>query len=407
MDAELDSSVEIVLLLVLAIFMLLFGFLLFPIQTGALPYNADATYGLFQVIVSFQIIALGKTPFGDFRRSWLVVVIGICSAILGMTACFIPGSLTSVVRVSVGLVLLGGGLSLLVQLFANEGKAGTWMRMGGILSHLTVACTLVYGLAIALGAITLFPGIATGTLTASLLIVYGAGFAYLAWCIGNVRRTNPLASPPQRVVGVSASKGFGILGEAALPLSVALLLLLGVLLTLLGLLLFPVNLGLIAFSPDGQLGLLLTVMAIQIISLGDTPLGKFRRSPSITLVGLAFAALGIVSSIVPGLLTRALTVLLGVLNVAGAGVFFFKRYFPGLYGSHGATRVAAPANIEKTQTMLNWVALAFGISMLVPQLIPGLLIAGILVVNGLLLFRLASNLLKITGMQRSECGRRR
>jgi hypothetical protein len=402
MNAELDLSLEVVILLLLAIFMLLFGFLLFPIQTGALPYNADATYGLFQVIVSFQIIALGKTPFGDFRRSWLVVVIGICSAILGMTASFIPGSLTSVVRLSVGLVLLGGGLSLLVQLFAAEGKARTWMRMGGILPHLTVACALVYGLAIALGAITLFPGIATGTLTASLLIAYGAAFAYLAWCIWNVRRTNPLASPPQRVADVSAMKSFGILSEAALPLTVALLLLLSALLTLLGLLLFPVNLGLIAFSPDGQLGLLLTVMAIQIISLGDTPLGKFRRSSAITLVGLVFASLGIVASIVPGLLTRAITMLLAVLNVAGAGVFLFKRYFPGLYGSDGGVRIAAPANIEKTQTMLNWVALAFGISMLVPRLIPGLLIAGILVVNGVLLFRLASILWKITGMQHSR-----
>jgi hypothetical protein len=51
--------------------------------------------------------------------------------------------------------------------------------------------------------------------------------------------------------------------------------------------------------------------------------------------------------------------------------------------------------------MLNWVALVFGISMLLPRLIPGLLIAGILVVNGLLLFRLASNLWKVTGMQQS------
>src|SRR5215468_1187495 len=365
MNAEPDPSLEIVILLVLAIFMLLFGVLLFPIQAGALPNNADATYGLFQVIVSFQIIALGKTPFGDFRRSWLVVVIGICSAILGMTACFIPGSLTPVVRVSVGLVLLAGGLSLLVQLFAAEDKARTWMRIGGILSHLTVACTLVYALTIALGAIPLFSGVATGTLTASLLIAYGAGFAYLAWCIWKARRTYPLPSPPQQVEDVGATESFGILSEAALPLSVAILLLLGVLLTLLGLLLFPVNLGLIAFSPDGQLGLLLTVMAIQMISLGDTPLGKFRRSPAITLVGFAFAALGVVSSIVPGLLTGAINVLLGVLNVAGAGVFFFKRYFRGLYGSDGGAHLAAPADIEMTQKMLNWVALAFGISTLV------------------------------------------
>jgi len=402
MNAELDLSLEIVILLVLAIFMLLFGFLLIPINAGALPYNANATYGLFQVIVSFQIIALGKTPFGDFRRSWLVVVIGICSAILGMAASFIPGSLTSVVRVSVGLVLLGGGLRLLVQLLTDEEKARAWMRIGGLLSHLTIACILVYGLTIALGAITLFPGIATNTMTALLLIAYGAGFTYLAWCIWNVRRTNPPPPPPQEVENVSALKSFDILSEAALPLSVAILLLLGVLLTLLGLLLFPVNLGLIAFSPDGQFGLLLMVMAIQIVSLGDTPLGIFRQSSAITLVGLAFAALGVVSSIVPGLLTAAITVLLGALNVAGAGGFLLKRYFAGQYRSNdGGARVAAVANIETTQTMVNWVALAFGISMLVPQLIPGLVVAGVLVVNGLLLFRLASNLWKVTKMQQT------
>jgi len=402
MNAELDLSLEVVILLVLAIFMILFGLLLFPIRTGALPYNADATYGLFQVIVSFQIITLGKTPFGDFRRSWLVVVIGMCSAILGMAACFIPGSLTSAVRVSVGLVLLGGGLSLLVRLLSAEEKARTWIKIGGFLSHLTVACTLVYGLTIALGAITLFPGIWTGTLTASLLIVYGVGLAYLAWCIWNLRSKNLPISSRQEVEDASAVKSFGIMREAALPLSVAILFLLSMLLTLLGLLLFPVNLGLIAFSPDGQLGLLLTVMAMQIISLGDTPLGKFRRSSAITLVGFVFAALGVVSSIVPGLLTGAIRVLLGVLNVAGAGGFLLKRYLRGQYRSHDSgVQVAALANIETTQTMINWVTLAFGISMLMPRLIPGLVVAGVLIVNGLLLFRLASNLWKIAGMQQA------
>jgi uncharacterized membrane protein HdeD (DUF308 family) len=394
MNTELDLSVEIVILLVLAIFMIVFGFLLFPIQAGALPYNANAAYGLFQVIVSIQIVALGKTPFGDFRRSWLLVAIGICSAILGMTACFIPGLLTSVVRASVGLVLAGGGLSLLLQLFASREKARTWLRAGGVLSHLTIACTLVYGLTVALGATTLFAGLATGSLTACLLIAYGAGFAYLAWCIWKVRRTFPAASHAREVKDAGASEGFSILSEAALPLSMAILLLLGLLLTLLGLLLFPVNLGLIPFSPDGQLGLLLTVMAIQFITLGDTPLGTFRRSYAITLVGLVFAVLGVVSSIVPGLLTGAITVLLGVLNVTGAAVFLSKRYF---LRSRGGARAAAA--IEATQTRLNWVALAFGISMLVPRLIPGLIVAAILIVNGLLLFQMASNLWKLTGMQ--------
>jgi hypothetical protein len=40
--------------------------------------------------------------------------------------------------------------------------------------------------------------------------------------------------------------------------------------------------------------------------------------------------------------------------------------------------------------------------MLVPRLIPGLIVAGILVVNGLLLFRLASDLWKVIAMQQSR-----
>ena len=303
MKDDPDLSLEIVILLILGIFMLLFGFLLFKIHTGDLPYNPDSTYGLFLVIVSFQVITMGKTPFGDLRRSWALIIIGICTALLGMTACFIPGYVTGFARVLVGIILFGGGLTLLVQLFASEAKARMWMRIGGILQQLTIACALVYMLSIISGLITLSPGITTDTQTAILLIGYGVSFGYLSWCIWNVRRAYPPEAHTQNMEAVDTAKCSTIFREASLPLSLAILILLAILLTFLGLLLFPVNLGLLAFSPDGQLGLLLTVMAIQMMSLGDTPLGQFKRSWLIIIVGLVFAALGVVSVIVPGLLT--------------------------------------------------------------------------------------------------------
>lgn len=406
MKDELDLSLEILVLLVLAVFMLLFGFLLFPIQTGALPYNPDATYGLFLVIVSFQVIAMGKTPFGDFRRSWLLVAIGIGAAILGMTACFIPGYLTGFARISVGLALLGGGLSLLVQLLAAEEKARTWMRIGGLLRQLTMACALVYMLTIILGEITLFPAVATGTQTAVLLVLYGAGFAYLSWCVWKVGRLHPSPAPAQGRDGGVSTKWFGIAREASLPLSVAILILLGTLLTLLGLLLFPVNLGLLAFSPDGQLGLLLTVMAIQMMSLGETPLGQFKRSGFLMIVGLVFVALGVVSSVVPGLLTGVIQIFLGLLNVFGGGVSLIQRYLSK--GRAGGTtpipaRVAPGVRrVTAIQMALNGVAIVFGISTLAPGLVPGLLVAGVLVVNGLLVFILASALSTVIGGRSSR-----
>jgi hypothetical protein len=67
---------------------------------------------------------------------------------------------------------------------------------------------------------------------------------------------------------------------------------------------------------------------------------------------------------------------------------------------HGGAELAAPLppilkRLLVTLTVLNVVAIAFGISMLLPGLVPAMVIAGIVVVNGLLLFALASILLQI------------
>jgi len=193
-----------------------------------------------------------------------------------------------------------------------------------------------------------------------------------------------------------ATSGTGLFKEASLPLSVALVIPVGVLLVLLGLLLIPVNQGTIPFSPDGQLGLLLVIMAIQMLALGETPMGQYRRSWLLIVIGIAFAAIGIFSCIVPGILTGVIQLLLALLNIAGGAILLTKRFLPML---HGAAEPAVLPPILKrllvTLTVLNVVAIAFGISMLLPGLVPGVVIAGIVVINGLLLFVLASILLQL------------
>lgn len=190
--------------------------------------------------------------------------------------------------------------------------------------------------------------------------------------------------------------GTGLFREASLPLSIALVIPVGALLVLLGLLLFPVNLGLIPFSPDGQLGLLLVIMAIQMLALGETPMGQYRRSRLLIVIGIAFAAMGVFSCIVPGILTDVIRQLLAVLNIAGGAILLGKRFLPMLQGA--AEPAPLPPILKRllgTLTVLNVVAIAFGISMLLPGLVPGMVIAGIVVINGLLLFVLVSILLKI------------
>jgi hypothetical protein len=188
--------------------------------------------------------------------------------------------------------------------------------------------------------------------------------------------------------------------DATLPLSIAILLMLGVLLVVLGLLLFPVNLGIIPFSPDGQLGLLLVINAIQMMSLGETPLGQYKRSWLMVIIALGFAATGIFSCIVPGILTDVIRILLGILNIVGGALLLIKQIIPRLclLKNPQTEPVETPPLLKKmqnTQTILYIVSIAFGVTMLQPGIVPGLFIAGIIIINGLLLFVLGSILMKI------------
>ncbi|MFH0968036.1 MAG: hypothetical protein V1862_10175 [Methanobacteriota archaeon] len=193
---------------------------------------------------------------------------------------------------------------------------------------------------------------------------------------------------------------YRIFRDATLPLSLAILLMVGVLLVVLGLLLFPVNIGLIPFSPDGQLGLLLVINAIQMMSLGETPLGQYRRSWLMIIIAVGFAAMGIFSCIVPGILTDIIRILLGLLNIAGGALLLAKQRIPMVHDLiyPPAGPVETPPLLKKmqnTQTILYIVSIAFGITMLLPGLVSGLIIAGIIIINGLLLFELGSILVKV------------
>ncbi len=403
MDQYYDRALEIDILLVLGTFGTLFGLLLFPISAGRLPFNLDSTYGLFLVLVSFQTITMGKTPFGDVRRSWAVVIVGLCAAALGMCACFIPGVLTQVARAAVGIILLGGGVSLLLQFLISRTKARLWLKTGPALAQLAIACALVYALGIVLGVITLAPGVVANESTAIVLVAWGGSLFYLAWLLRKVTLLYPTEVSEGHGSIRIPGRGIALFGDAVLPLLPAILILIGMSLTLFGLLLVPVGLRLIPVSSDGQLGLLLTVMAIQAMALGSTPLGQLSRPFWMLVVGLVFAALGIVASIVPGLLTDWLRILVGVLNL-GSGA---KALLSAWLASRGPTQSPAdPASalpifrtLGSTQMALSWLSVVFGVSMLLPELIPGLVAPVLLVANGGVLIRFATILLRFEALK--------
>ena len=278
------------------------------------------------------MITMGKTPFGDLRRSWALVIIGMGTAILGIITSFIPGYFTKFVQLLVGIVLFAGGIVLFLQLCISEKKARMWIKIAGILRQLTIACALVYALTIISGLITLFPGLRSDPRTAIVLMFYGMSFFYLSWCIWKVARTYGPEKPDDSASTIRSSDRadsqgrFSLFREASLPLSPAILILSGFLNTLLGLLLFPVGLGMLPFSPDGQLGL-----TSDHYGHPDDDPGRHPARPVHALMvhdnhGIVFAGLGVVSCVVPGMLTGMIQILLGLLTVLGGAVFFIRRF---------------------------------------------------------------------------------
>lgn len=410
MSDQPDLSLDVIVLIVFGIFWLVFGLLLLRIYSGVLPYSPDSAYGLFLVICSFQMITMGKTPFGDLRRSWALVIVGTGTAILGISVCFIPGCLTDFVRTLVGIILFAGGAVLFLQLFLSKPKAQTWMKAGGALRSLTLACALVYALTIMSGLVTLSSGLRSDPRTAILVMLYGMSFLYLSWCVRKVGRgyhgdkRDESASASRGINRTESEPSFFLFRDASLPLSLAILILLGFMITLLGLFLFPVSLGMLPFSPDGQLGLTLTIMAIQMLAMGDTPFGQYGRSWIIIFIGILFAAFGVISCIVPGILTGVIRIFLGIMNIMSGSVFLVKQFLKKRDGivAVSETSITVPPVVKKlgtTQTVLNSVTLAFGISMLLPGLVSGLIVGGILVINGTLLFMLASLVRMVENLQ--------
>jgi uncharacterized membrane protein HdeD (DUF308 family) len=402
MREESDLSLEVVILLLLGMFTLIFAILLTKIHTGAFHYTPDSTYGLFLVIVSFQIVTMGKTPFGDLRRSWLLIIIGIITAILGMAACFIPGIISEIVRILVGILLLGGGISLISQLYISKDKAKSWLKNQGILQQLTIACTYVYIMMIVLGIITLLPYITTDYLTAVFLAMYSIGIFYLAWCLQKLVKLQVNEEKKDETPGIDINVNghFKLLKDASIPVSIATILMIGTLITFLGLILFPVTTGMLPFSSDGELGVLLVINAIQMMALGETPLGEFKRSWLMVIIGLIFASFGIFSCIVPGIFTGYIIILIAMLNIIGWSILIIKRFMPVVTAmkNPAVNEVKIPSIVKRlmiSQTLLNTASIAFGVSMLIPGIIPGMVIAGILVVNGLLFFVVVSYVQKL------------
>ena len=384
-DAALP--LEVVILMIGGMAMLITGVLLFPVSSGTLPYYENGLYGLLLIIFALQVITLGKTPFGDLRRSKLLLVVGVALASVGIVTCFIP-MVNPLPRLLLILCFGPGNFLLLLQMCFAKDKLRTWLQYGGIFRHLIFGCSAVYGLSILVALLIWKQNLFALPVTAAVLLLFGVSILYLAYVLRKIYLAYPEAEKHPE-------------GEIRLSADQDLLLLMGVFMMLLGGLLIPVNLGLLPFSGSAQLGLLMVIFAVQMLASGSTPIGAFRRSWLIICFGFLFAALGIVSCLIPQILVPTLTLLVGVLNILGGVITLIKICIPHLKKPDGAGDRVPPilTKLFGVQVILNLLAITFGTTMLIPNLVPGLVIGLILAANGCVLLYLLRILVVLDRIQ--------
>lgn len=372
-----DIPLDLIILMLAGMTMLIVGFLLFPVSAGIFPYYENGLYGLLIFIFALQMVTLGRTPFVDVRRSNLLLAVGVVVASFGIVTCFVPDIFKYIPRMLLFICFGPGGFLLLMQMLFSKRKFRFWIKQGGIFWELIFGCSSVYVLSMLIAVLLLKQSLLTTHLTAVVVSVYGVSIIYLAAVLRKIYFLYPEA---------------GIISESNVKLSDdrAMIFLTGIFMVILGVLLIPVNLGLLPFSGSAQLGLLMVIMAIQMLAFGSTPLGSFVRSWLMVFIGIIFAVLGVVSCIIPVILVSFLTILIGVLNILGGAipllniiVAFFKKADPA---RDATPKVLVRLNYSKV--ILNLLSVMFGFSMLVSHLIPGLVIGVILAANGAVLLYL-------------------
>jgi len=228
--------------------------------------------------------------------------------------CFIPNS-NLLPRILLFLCLGPGSLLLLVGMCTARDKFRAWVSYGGIFCHLILECSLTYMFSMFVAALLWRRDLLSTPTAAAVLLLYGAAILYLAGVLTKIYGRYLSAKKPHQE-------------DAGLSTDQSMILLMGVFMLLLGVLLIPVSLGLLPFSGSAQLGLLMVIFAVQMLASGSTPIGPFPRTWLMIVLGLLFAALGIVSCIIPEILVSSLTVLVGVLNILGGVIALVKILLP-------------------------------------------------------------------------------
>jgi len=368
--AEINISLEVIMLLVCGLAVCIVGMVLFPVSTGALPYYESGTFGLLLIILGLQWQITGVTPVGFMKRSWPLILPGITITGLGFVTCFFPGIFGDLPKYLVLAIFALGGLVQILDLMYSKEKYPSWKEAGDrLISHrLPLSCAIIYSFEILIAGITaiqlIMPEVIPIALVAGLVLLFGISLIWLAITLHEVYRVYPQKDRSTNTPGIPLDTVMGMQN--------------GIFMLLFGGLIC-VSLGTLAISSGAQHGALALMIGIQVLLTGSMMGFSFRRNGLILLVGAGLVAAGTLFILLPDMSLVPLRIFIGIFNIIG-----------GLYIAYSVMKAMTTQIILLLGTLAIGIVvlILFGISTLVQGLIPatlGTVVGYLSIIGGLCL----------------------
>jgi hypothetical protein len=345
--------------------------------------------GIMTFLFGLESTAIGRSPIGEAGPGPVRMGLGMALMLLGMLTSFLPDTPGYWSAWTLSFCFCAVGTAQTAEMITTQGKMRSWQAAGGMLKRLTGMCTAVYLLSFFLGAAIMLA--MTGHLGEKtvwgITLAYGISMYPLGFTLIHIGERYQTATPWT--------------GLQIMPMEKAMMLVTGTFMAILGITLIPVSFGMIRFSGDAQMGLLMIIMSVQVMSTGNTPLGMTLPPTAGVMVGILMAALGTASALMPGKLMVPLTLLMAILNLAGGmrglkGVVRSRKETLAALNNMGREKPPSPlVNLWRIQLAMNGTSILFGASMLIHNLISGWLVGIILTSNGGLLILLMGVLDKV------------
>lgn len=390
------------------IFCLLFGTLLFPIQMGVIPYSASGTEGLFIIMFALMIVFMGFTPIGSRRHSWLLFILGLVLVGIGATACMAPGLLDDAISILLAAILLAKGIIRMPYFFIDrksiDKKSSRIVSITLFIMHLFC---IISGI---LTALLVFLPVTTFLLDALAISLCIMGVDQIILSIATYK-TESVTGQDQYVASDTTNATNGSVGDVNAtkphrelladvdisPSSMVMLFMTVIIICMIVCALLG-SFGLITFDTSRSMALFVFVTAIQILVAHETPMGSFKPSPVLAILGFSLAVLVMVACIVPSAMSSVIGVIVALVNLLTAIYGFVRMLKTSIRLKTNMTDVDKKVpmtlvHLIVTGFVLYTMCLVFAINIVFPGRIPEVLLLAILCVT-------ATGLIRITVLSR-------